>query len=61
VLEAAGDTPSAAEAVAEAWADARRPMVERLNWLLGELRTQESVDLAMLAVANRQIRALVSS
>ncbi|MEJ2120039.1 MAG: NAD-glutamate dehydrogenase [Alphaproteobacteria bacterium] len=61
VLEAAGDTPSAAEAVAEAWADARRPMVDRLNWLLGELRGQESVDLAMLAVANRQIRALVSS
>jgi NAD-specific glutamate dehydrogenase len=36
-------------------------MVDRLNWLLGELRAQENVDLAMLAVANRQIRALVSS
>jgi len=61
VLDAAGDSAEAAEAVAEAWADARRPMVERLNWLLGELRAQESVDLAMLAVANRQIRALVAS
>jgi len=61
VLDAAGETPGAAEAVAEAWADARRPLVERLNWLLGELRAEESVDLAMLAVANRQIRALVTS
>jgi glutamate dehydrogenase len=61
VLEAAGETPGAAEAVAEAWTEARRSMVDRLSWLLDELRAQESVDLAMLAVANRQIRALVAS
>jgi len=61
VFEAAGGMPSAAEGVADAWADARKPQVERLSRLLGELRAAESVDLAMLAVANRQMRALVAS
>jgi len=52
VLDAAGDP--------ESWIAQRRPVVERIEQLLTELRTQPAVDLAMLAVANRQLRGLTA-
>jgi len=60
VIETAGGAPSAAGAVIEAWAEVRRPMIERTEQLFDDLKSAGSVDLAMLAVANRQLRALVS-
>ena len=37
-----------------------RMVVERVEQLLSELRTQPNVDLSMLAVANRQLRGLTA-
>ncbi|WP_342760777.1 NAD-glutamate dehydrogenase [Azospirillum thermophilum] len=54
VLEAGGEDP------VEGWIAQRRPVVERVEQLLSELRTQPAVDLAMLAVANRQLRGLTA-
>ncbi|MGQ9370876.1 NAD-glutamate dehydrogenase [Azospirillum sp. ST 5-10] len=56
VLESAAALP--AEDPVGAWIEQRRPVVERVEQLLSELRTQATVDLAMLAVANRQLRGL---
>jgi glutamate dehydrogenase len=60
----AGDQPGAAspEAVLplDAWILQRRPAVDRVERLMAELRTQPAVDLAMLAVANRQLRGLTA-
>jgi len=47
--------------IIEVWADGRRPLVTRTEQLLGELQTVGTPDLAMLAVANRQLRAMVDS
>ncbi len=47
--------------VIDDWADGRKPQVERTRQLLGELKTAGTPDLAMLAVANRQLKSLVSS
>ncbi|TWA67081.1 glutamate dehydrogenase (NAD) [Azospirillum brasilense] len=58
VLEAVDQLP--AEAPVEAWIAHRRPVVERVEQLLSELRTQPNVDLSMLAVANRQLRGLTA-
>jgi len=44
----------------EAWADQRRPQLSRNAQLLQELRASGAPDLAMLAVANRQIKAIVA-
>ncbi|WP_431862488.1 hypothetical protein, partial [Azospirillum sp.] len=44
----------------EDWIAQRRPVVERVEQLVSELRTQANVDLAMLAVANRQLRGLTA-
>ncbi|MDR3517120.1 MAG: NAD-glutamate dehydrogenase [Azospirillaceae bacterium] len=43
----------------EAWIATRPGPVERTRQLLTELRAASRVDLAMLAVANRQLRALI--
>ncbi len=51
--------PVWADAVLEAWRDARRPVFERLDGLLSQLRAAPAVDLAMLAVANRQVRTML--
>ncbi|HEY0834300.1 MAG TPA: NAD-glutamate dehydrogenase domain-containing protein, partial [Azospirillum sp.] len=56
VLDAAGEP----DARVAAWMTQRRPVVERVEQLLSELRTQPAVDLAMLAVANRQLRGLTA-
>ena len=43
------------------WSEGRRPLVARTDQLLGELQAAGTPDLAMLAVANRQLRAMVDS
>jgi glutamate dehydrogenase len=59
VLSVSSD--GASEEVIDDWAETRRPLVARAEQLLSELRTAGTPDLAMLAVANRQLRSLVSS
>jgi glutamate dehydrogenase len=49
------------EAAIATWAAARHGPVDRINQLLTELRGVARVDLAMLAVANRQLRGLIAS
>ena len=51
---------SAPDGVIDAWAEQRRPLVVRTEQLLHELQSTGTPDLAMLAVANRQLRAMVS-
>lgn len=58
VLESADRLP--AEAPVDGWIAQHRPVVERVEQLLSELRTQPHIDLAMLAVANRQLRGLTA-
>jgi glutamate dehydrogenase len=45
----------------DAWLAARPRVVERVDQTMGDLRGTQSVDLAMLTVASRQLRALVES
>ena len=45
-------------AAVDAWIASRNLVVDRVEQLLAELRAQPAVDLAMLAVANRQTKAL---
>lgn len=45
----------------EAWAHRREETVERLDALLGELGALPQLDLAMLAVLNRELRNLISA
>ena len=58
VLEIADQLP--AESPVDGWIARHRPVVERVEQLLSELRTQPNVDLSMLAVANRQLRGLTA-
>ena len=51
--------PAGLAGVAE-WAGARAEAVERVELLLGEIVSAPAPDLAMLAVANRELRALAS-
>ncbi len=51
--------PGAADGMIDRWAEARRPLVARTEQLLTELQTTGTPDLAMLAVANRQLRSMV--
>ena len=45
----------------EDWSQARRPLISRAEQLISELRASGNPDLAMLAVANRQLKSLVAS
>ena len=45
--------------VIEAWSAKRAPLVTRTDQLLSELQTGGTPDLAMLAVANRQLKSMV--
>jgi glutamate dehydrogenase len=45
----------------EAWLAARQRVVERVDQTITDLRAAQSVDLAMLTVASRQLRMLVES
>ncbi|QCG89201.1 NAD-glutamate dehydrogenase [Azospirillum sp. TSH100] len=56
VLESEGDEAAAVDG----WIASRTLVVERVEQLLAELRAQPAVDLAMLAVANRQLRGLIA-
>ncbi len=42
------------------WVDSRRDLVIRVEGLIGELESIGQVDLAMLAVANRELRGMVA-
>jgi glutamate dehydrogenase len=46
------------ERLLEAWSEARRPQVARTEQLLAELQSVAAPDLAMLAVANQQLKSL---
>jgi glutamate dehydrogenase len=59
MLQEAGDG-LAADGVIEAWAEQRRPLVVRTQQLLTELQSVGTPDLAMLAVANRQLKSMVA-
>jgi len=61
ILEAAGGEAVVAKGIIEAWIEARKPKIDRLNRLLDEIRAADPVDISMLAVANRQLRSLVAS
>ena len=61
IIDTAGTATSAADGVIEAWESARKPMIERTAHLVDDLRAAGTVDLAMLAVANRELRALSGS
>ena len=54
------DAAGAANGMIDSWAEARRPLVARTEQLLTELQTAGTPDLAMLAVANRQLRSMVA-
>ncbi|MCZ6888992.1 MAG: NAD-glutamate dehydrogenase, partial [Gammaproteobacteria bacterium] len=60
VLDTAGDT-SIADAVIDTWTTVHRHTVGRVQALISELRTSTTLELAMLAVANREIRSLVEA
>ncbi|WP_445680482.1 NAD-glutamate dehydrogenase [Radicibacter daui] len=60
ILEDEGAGAAGADAV-EAWANGRRRAIDRLNSLIGELQGQPAIDLAMLAVGARALRALTLS
>jgi glutamate dehydrogenase len=58
VLESAAEGTCGAPAV-DAWAGPRTALVQRTEQLVQELRSAGTPDLAMLAVANRQLKAMV--
>jgi glutamate dehydrogenase len=58
VLESAGG--AGGDAAIDAWAASRPGPLERVRQLLAELRAAGQVDLAMLGVATRQLRGIVS-
>ncbi|HVG06805.1 MAG TPA: NAD-glutamate dehydrogenase [Thermoanaerobaculia bacterium] len=47
-----------ANQVVDAWVEERRPLVTRTEQLLAELKSVGTPDLAMLAVANRQLKSM---
>jgi len=51
---------SAGDGAIDNWAEQRRPQVLRSEQLVAELQAGGAPDLAMLAVANRQLRSMVS-
>ena len=54
-------TKAQLEGLLEPWLARRRPLVARKDQLLAELRTSGTPDLAMLAVANRQLKSVVDA
>ncbi|HXV23931.1 MAG TPA: NAD-glutamate dehydrogenase [Alphaproteobacteria bacterium] len=59
VLKEANGADAEPEILIEDWIKARAAPVERADTLISELRQSGAPDLAMLAVANRQLRTLV--
>lgn len=60
IMDAAGGA-DAAQAIIEVWSDARRHSVARVTRLVDELKTAQNVNLTMLSVVNRELRALVNT
>ncbi len=54
-----GNGGTGSEAI-DSWVAARREVVDRVESLIGELESVGQVDLAMLAVANRELRGMVA-
>jgi glutamate dehydrogenase len=54
-----GDGGGAGDGAIQTWADKRHAMVNRTEQLLTELKSAGTPDLAMLAVANRQLKSMV--
>ena len=48
-----------ASGMIDIWIDANRNLVDRSNNLIGEFKTAGGVDIARLAIANRQVRAMI--
>ena len=63
VLDAAsgGGGEGVVRHVFEAWLEKRQQPIERIDQLIAELKALTPVDVAMLAVANRRLRALMAS
>ncbi|WP_419902923.1 NAD-glutamate dehydrogenase [Kiloniella sp.] len=60
VLEDAGKVDRVEAAIKE-WAESKKPLVNRTEQILAELNAAGKPDYAMLAVANRQLKNMVSS
>ena len=58
VIETGGSEK--ADTAVAAWIGTRTGLVERTEQLLGDLKTAGAPDIAMLAVATRQLRSLIS-
>ncbi|TDI63591.1 MAG: NAD-glutamate dehydrogenase, partial [Alphaproteobacteria bacterium] len=58
VMDAAGGI-QAAEVVVDFWADAHKAAVDRIEQMLADMRASSTPDIAMIAVAVRQLRLLV--
>ncbi len=58
IIDTAGGA-AAIDAVMEAWEESREHDVSRVNQTLHDLRRADVIDLAMLSVATRHIRALI--
>jgi glutamate dehydrogenase len=56
---AASETGDGIAAMIDSWIAARGPALAQTDALLADLRKAGSIDLAMLAVANRQLRNLI--
>ncbi len=61
ILETAGGQVAGAEAVIDTWMGARAAAVERTARMIDEMQSTGAADLAKLAVASRQIRALLTA
>ena len=59
VLKEANGADAEPDALIQDWIKRRRAPVERADTLISELKQSGTPDLAMLAVANRQLRTLV--
>ncbi len=57
-IAAAADEGAAVDGLIAAWTDSHANTVERADQLIAELRAAGSVDLAVITVANRQLRSL---
>ena len=60
VLES-GSKSRASEKLIEGWIDGRGAAASRVRELVSDLRTADGLDVAMFAVANRELRNLVAA
>ncbi len=61
VLDAArGGGEGVAKHLFDTWIERRHQAIERIDQLISELKAMDTLDLSMLAVANRRLRALMA-